>query len=140
VDERWSGIRALVEWLAAAAAVALVLWMVWMPVQRAIGPRLQAAIPAAYLVQSTPPGVPASATMVPVLLLEDGREVRQGDLRSQLDAVISPALGEGPPVVSSAQFGERHTRAYRIDGVQIYIVCEPSEPDGPMRVAGIYLP
>jgi hypothetical protein len=87
-----------------------------------------------------PPGVPSGATLVPVMLLLDGREVRQGDLHTRLDTVLPLRLAEGPPIVSSAQFGDRHTRAYRVNGTRVYIVCERMEPEGQMKVAGIYLP
>jgi hypothetical protein len=141
VEQRWFRVGALVEWVAAAGAVVLVLWVVSVPIQRALGRGVQAAMAEADLAQITPPGVPSGATLVPVMLLLDGREVRQGDLHTHLDAVISPRLAEGPPVVSSAQFGTRHTRAYRLNGTtRVYIVCERLEPNGPMKVAGIYLP
>ena len=42
-----------------------------------LGPRVEAALvdaPAAL-----PPGIPAGATSVPVMLLLDGREIRQGE-------------------------------------------------------------
>jgi hypothetical protein len=140
VEERWFRPGAVAEWLAAAAVVGLVLWIVSVPIQRAVGPRLQAAMADAGLVQDTPPGVPSGAMLVPVMLLLDGREVRQGDLRTHLDTILPPKFAEGPPVVSSASYGERHARGYRINGTKIFVVCERAEPNGPMRVAGIYLP
>ena len=140
MDWRWWGIDSLVEWFLAAAAVVVVVWVISVPIQRALGPSVQAAMSDADLVPNTPPGVPSGATLVPVLLLLDGREVRQGDLHSRLDSVLSPKLADGPAMLSTAQFGERHTRAYIINGSKIFIVCERTEPNGPMRVAGIYLP
>jgi hypothetical protein len=137
VEERWSGVRALVEWVAAAAAVALLLWAVSAPFNRVVGRGVQAV--TGVELPHAPPGVPAGATMVPVLLLADGREVRQGDLRSQVDELLPPELAEGPPVVTQAPFGDRHTRAFRINGSQVFVVCEQSD-DGAMRVSGIYLP
>jgi hypothetical protein len=140
VEERRFRIGALVEWFLAAAAVFLVLWIASAAIQRVMGRGLHAAVVQAPLIPNTPPGVPAGATLVPVVLLLDGREVRQGDLHTRLDSVLPATLAEGPPVTSNAQFGERHTRAYRIDRSTIYIVCERTEPNGPVRVAGIYLP
>ena len=87
-----------------------------------------------------PPGVPAGATSVPVMLLLDGREIRHGDLHSRLDQVLPSKLADGPPLVSAGEFGDRHTRAYIADGIRFYVVCERREANGPMRVAGIYLP
>jgi hypothetical protein len=140
VDERWFRIGALFEWAAAALAVLVLLWLVSVPIQRTFGPRLQAAIAEVDLGSDRPPGVPAGATLVPVMLLLDGREVRQGDLHTRLETLLPATLAEGPPVVSSGQFGNRHTRTYRIDGTQVYVVCERTEPNGQMKVAGIYLP
>lgn len=136
----WFRIGALAEWLAAAAAVLAILWVVSVPIHRVIGPGVQAAVAEGELSQNTPPGVPARATLVPVMLLLDGREVRQGDLHTRLETVLPTKLAEGPPVVSSAQFGTRQTRAYLVNGTRVYIVSERTEPNGPMRVAGIYLP
>ena len=87
-----------------------------------------------------PPGVPNGAMSVPVMLLLDGSEIRHGDLRSRLDQVLSSKLAEGPPIVSAGEFGDRHTRSYRAGGIRFYVVCERWEANGPMRVAGIYLP
>lgn len=117
----------------------LLLWAASAPFHRLIGRGVQAAVAGVDLPQ-TPPGVPADATMVPVLLLSDGREIRQGDLRAQVDALLPPELAEGPPVVSQTPFGERHARAYRINGSRVFVVCERSDLDGAMRVSGIYLP
>jgi hypothetical protein len=74
------------------------------------------------------------------MMLLDGREVRQGDLHTRLDVVLPPKLAEWPPLVSTGQFGDRHTRSYRIDGTYVYVVCERVEPNGQMKVSGIYLP
>jgi hypothetical protein len=74
------------------------------------------------------------------MLLRDGREIRLGDLRTRLDELLPPKLADDPPVISTAQFGERHTRAYRLNTTKVYIVCERMEPNGQMKVAGIYLP
>jgi hypothetical protein len=140
VDERWFRIGAIFEWITAAVAVLLLLWVGSVPIQRALGRGVQAAIAEADLGNDTPPGVPASATLVPVMMLLDGREVRQGDLHTRLDVVLPPKLAEGPPLVSTGQFGDRHTRSYRIDGTYVYVVCERVEPNGQMKVSGIYLP
>jgi hypothetical protein len=140
VDERWFRVGAIFEWMAAAVAVLLLLWLVSVPVQRVLGSGVQAAIAEVDPSKDTPPGVPAGATLVPVMLLLDGREVRQGDLHARLDVVLPPRLADGPPVVSAGQFGDRHTRTYRINGSYVYVVCERVEPNGQMKVAGIYLP
>jgi hypothetical protein len=136
-DRRIRG-ASLFEWLAAAFAVLGLLWVFSVPVQRMLGPRVEAAIGAPN--QHTPSGVPAGATLVPVMLLLDGREIRQGDLHTRLEEILPARLAEGPAHLSDGQFGNRHTRAYALNGTKFYVVCERTEPNGQMKVAGIYLP
>jgi hypothetical protein len=140
VEERRLRVGSVFEWIAAAVAVALLLWVVSVPIQRVIGPSLQAAIGEAELTKSTPPGVPDGAIKVPVMLFLDGREIRQGDLHSRLEQTIPGKFADGPPYVTRARFGDRHTRAYHVSGSRFYVVCERSEPNGPMKIAGIFVP
>jgi hypothetical protein len=138
VEERRLRIGSLFEWLAAALGVLLLIWVVSVPIQRALGPQVEAALIEAP--NALPPGVPVGATSVPVILLLDGREIRQGDLMSHVDTLLPNALAEGPPLLSAGEFGTRRTRAYVADSALFYVVCERLEPSGPMRVSGIYLP
>lgn len=138
MEERRRRISSLVEWAAAALGVMALVWIVSVPLQRSLGRRGEAAV--AQVNTAAPPGVPAAATNVPVMLLLDGREIRVGDLRARLDEVLPPQLADGPPHVSRAQFGDRHSRAFIVDGARFYVVCERTEPNGAMRVSGIYLP
>lgn len=130
----------LFEWVAAALAVFGLVWLISVPVQRTFGPRVEAAIADLNADNPMPPGVPAGATGVPVILLHDGREIRLGDLRARLNSLLSDETADGPPHVSTGSFGERHTRAYIVDGIRLYVVCERLEPGGQMKVAGLYLP
>ena len=138
MEERRLRVGSVFEWLAAALAVLLLIWVVSVPIQRALGPQVEAALiePASAL----PPGVPAGATSVPVILLLDGREIRQGDLLSHVETLLPSMLAEGPPLISTGEFGERRTRSYLADGAHFYVVAERLEPGAPMRVSGIYLP
>jgi hypothetical protein len=138
VEERRLRIGSLFEWLAAALGVLLLVWVVSVPIQRALGPQVEAALIDAPDVR--PPGVPIGATSVPLILLLDGREIRQGDLMTHVDAMLPASLAEGPPLVSTGEFGERRTRAYAADSARFYVVCERLEAGGPMRVSGIYVP
>jgi hypothetical protein len=138
VEERRFRIASFFEWVAAATGVAAMVWLLSVPVQRLIGPRVEAA-----LVEPTttlPPGIPAGATNVPVILTLDGREIRHGELHTRLVQLLPEKLVTNPIVRSNAEYGERHTRAYLVDGLRFYVVCERGEPGGPLRVAGIYLP
>jgi hypothetical protein len=138
VEHRRFRVGAFFEWLAAALGVAALVWLLSVPVQRLVGPRVEAALveePA-----PVPPGVPAGATNVPVMYLLDGREIRQGELHTRLIKLLPDKLSTGPPIRAVATFGERQTRGYRVDGTEFYVVCERVEAGGPMRVSAIYLP
>ena len=137
MEERRFRVGSFFEWIAAAAGVALLVWLVSVPVQRLIGPRVEASIDA---LAPLPPGVPGGATSVPVVLLLDGREIKHGELHSRLVQLLPDRLLDGPVVRSTGQLGERHTRAYTVNGMKLYVVCERNAPSGPFRVAGIYLP
>jgi hypothetical protein len=137
VEERRFRVGSFFEWATAAAGVALVVWLLSVPVQRMLGPGVEASIDAPT---PLPPGVPGGAANVPVMMLLDGREIRHGDLHSRLVQLLPEKLVDGPILRSSGEFGERHTRAYLANGMRFYVVCERREPGGPLRVAGIYLP
>ncbi len=138
MDERRLRIGSLFEWAAAAGGVLALTWMVSVPVQRLIGPRVEASLVEAP--SGLPPGVPAGALNVPVMLLLNGREIRHGDLQTRVSALVPDKFAERPAQVSTGEFGARHTRAYSVDGVRFYVVCERAEGGGPMRVVGLYLP
>jgi hypothetical protein len=137
VDERRVRIGSLFEWLAAASGVVGLIWLLSVPVQRIIGPRVEAALvdtPAPL-----PPGIPAGATSVPVMFMLDGREIRLGELQTRLLQALPEKLA-GAPVRSTGEFSERITRTYVVDGTKFYVVCERRDRGGPMRISGIYLP
>jgi hypothetical protein len=137
VEERRLRIApSLLEWLAAALAVVGLVWIISGPVQRMLGPRVEASLVDQ---KSLPPGVPAGATVVPVMLLSDGRELRQGDVHARLEELLPTRLASTPHV-SEGLFGARHTRMYTLAGAKFYVVCEKTEPNGQMKVSGIYLP
>lgn len=138
MEERRLRIGSLFEWVAAALGVLILVWLVSVPVQRLIGPRVEAALVDAP--NRLPPGVPAGAISVPVMVLLDGREIRYGNLQTRVHALLPEKLTDGPVHMSTGEFGDRQTRAYLVDGTRFYVVCERLEPSGPMRVSGVYLP
>lgn len=138
MEERRLRVGSVFEWLAAALAVVLLVWLVSVPIQRVLGPQVEAALMEAPT--AVPPGVPANAASVPLILLLDGREIRQGDLMAQVDALFAEALAEGAPLLSTGELGERRTRAYVTDNARFYVVGERLEPGGPMKVSGIFVP
>lgn len=138
MDERRLRIGSLFEWVAAAVCVLGILWLLSVPLQQLSGPRVDAAL--VDIREKLPPGVPSGATSVPVMLLEDGRAVRVGDLEAGVAKLLPPGAADGPPHVSVGEFGDRLTRAYRVNGSRVYVVSERTERGGPPRVAGIYIP
>ena len=138
MEERRLRIGSLFEWLAAALGVALLIWLLSVPVQRILGPGVEAALVEAPA--TLPPGVPTGATMVPVMILPDGREIRQFDLQARLLQVLPDKPRSDSVARSEGQFGERLTYTYTINDTTFYLVCERTEPGGPMRVSSIYLP
>jgi hypothetical protein len=137
VEERRFRVGSIFEWIAAAAGVAAVVWLISVPVQRVIGPRVEASIDAPA---PLPPGVPGGAMSVPVVLMLDGREIRLGALHTRLTQLLPDKLVNGPIVRSNSELGERYTRAYVVNGMKFFVVCERTEPGGPLRVSGIYVP
>jgi hypothetical protein len=137
VDERRWRIGSLFEWLAAAIGVAGLLWLLSVPLQNVIGRRVDAAF--IEVREGLPPGVPTGASSVPVLLLMDGRAVRVGELESTLRTLV----GDGETVAllpTRAAAADQSTRAYGIDGIRFFVVCERPDRGSPMRVSGIFVP
>ena len=128
-------VPSIFEWVAAALAVVGLAWMLSGPVQRLLGPRAEATLVDQ---KALPPGVPAGATVVPVMLLPNGKELRQGDVHARLEEVLPTRLASDPQI-SEGTFGARYTRSYSLAGTKFYVVCERTEPNGPMKVSGIYL-
>ena len=138
MEERRLRIGSFFEWLAAALVLGAVIWLIYAPIQRVLGPRVEASlvdVPVAL-----PPGVPAGASSIPVMLLLDGREIRHGLPHNRLLQTLPDTLTSAPVVRSSGEFGERQTRTYMVDGRKFYVVCERRELGGGLRVAGIYIP
>jgi len=138
VDERRLRIGSLFEWVAAALCLGGLIWLLSVPLQQLSGLRVDAAL--VDVRDKLPPGVPSGATSVPVMLLEDGRAIRVGDLEAALAKLLPGAAVDGPPHVSAGEFGDRLTREYRVSGSRVIVVSERSERGGPARVSGIYIP
>lgn len=138
MEERRLRVVSFFEWLVAGVGVIALVWLLSVPVQRALGPRVDAAL--VDVPSGLPPGIPAGATSVPVLVLLDGREVRTGVLLSRFNSIVPERFADGPAHVSAGEFGERRTRAYLVDGTRFYVDFERLERGGPMRITGVYLP
>lgn len=126
-----------VEWIAAALVATAVLWVgfTW------AGPWLTRA-PATVSVEANqvPAGVPGNAQPVPLLVLVDGTAIRVGDTQVDIHARLGEAPDDPEPQASRGAFGDRLVRTYQRQGTRFFLVCERTEPGGPVRVSRIYLP
>jgi hypothetical protein len=137
VEERRLRLGSFVEWVIAALGVAAVVWVVSVPVARLTGPRVEASLVETR--DGLPPGVRSDATSVPVMLFQDGRAIRLGDLETRLRQLLPDRFADGAPHVSPGPFGDRQTRTYRVDGVRVQIVVERTDRGSTPRVTGIYV-
>jgi hypothetical protein len=87
-----------------------------------------------------PAGVPSRSVSVPMLLFENGREIRLGDRAAD----VAARLGTIPQVISESldrsEVRARITRFYDYLGTQFVLVFEDVEPNADPKVAAIYLP
>jgi hypothetical protein len=129
------------EWALAAAflAAALAAGSVAYREFRTVRP-VMPVIAGEARVHDSPAGIPPRAVSVPMLLLDDGREVRVGDRASE----VADRLGAAVKVLSESlerdAVRERITRLYEAVGLQFVVVYERVERDATPRVAAIYLP
>jgi hypothetical protein len=136
-------VHPLVEWLIAAAFLVGILAVGSLVLRELSAPsRVRAALPpvAAPDVASIPPAVPSRAVSVPVLPLQDGKEVRVGQTAGMVAASLGRSAESGRQEVDGGTLGERLTRFYEYAGTQFILVFEPFERNGEPRVAAIYLP
>lgn len=130
-------LRSVIEW---GVAAAVLLALGWFSSDIARSWIVRKSEPAVEVIAGVPPGVPTGATSVPLLLLLDGREIKIGMTQAQLRGVVGARLAVGEPQLSDGEQGERITQAYSDRGTRFYITTERTEPNGVMRVTGIYLP
>ena len=128
MEERRFRVGSFFEWLAAALGVGALIWVVSVPVQRLMGPGVEAA--PGEEPSAAPAGIPPGATSVPVMFLLDGREIRHGELHTRLRQMLPDELVTGPVIRGEGPNGERQTRAYMVDGARFYVVCERASRAG----------
>ena len=86
-----------------------------------------------------PTAVPPGAVSVPLLLLDDGREIRVGDSVEAVAAFLEPGAQTGVQTVEPTTHGDRITRFYQHAGSRFVLVFEPFASAAEPRVAAIYL-
>ena len=130
----------ILEWLLAAAfvvGIATLVSIVFSEIRnvRPVMPVIAGEAP----VNDMPAGVPPRSVSLPMLLLDNGREVRLGDRASD----VAARLGDASRVVSESldqsEVRERVTRFYNYLGTQFVLVFEDVERNAEWKVAAIYL-
>ena len=134
-------VGSLLEWLLAAGCLAAVLSLGSLVVREfhtvsAVTPVIANEAP----VRNPPAAVPSRAVSVPLLLLDDGTQIRVGDTVEAAQAVAGAAAEVTRPNIDRTESGERVTRTYERNGTRFVLVFEPSADDHQFRVTGIYLP
>jgi hypothetical protein len=132
--------RSIVEWVLAAGFLVGALAAGSMVVREFR--TVNAVIPVSAREAPAPlpaAAVPPRTVSVPMLPLSDGKEIRVGDLASQVAARLGKDDEVGRQSVERAPNGERVTRFYAHAGTRFVLVFEPSEEGAEPRVAAIYL-
>ena len=133
-------VGSILEWALAAGVVAGAAMLVSiavgeLPRVRPVVPVIAGEAPA----DDRPAGVPPRSVSVPMLLLENGREIHLGDRAAD----VSARLGAAPQLISESldrsEVRERITRFYNYLGTQFVVVFEDAEADADPTVAAIYL-
>ena len=129
----------IVEWLLAAAGIIGVLWAAASWVRPYVDPALDTHTDV-FAGEAVPEGVPSGAVSTPLLVLEDGLEVRVGMSEQELAEAVKHCEPLGQPQVSAGAYGRRTLRAFAHQRTRFYVVSESTEPDGPVRVSGVFVP
>lgn len=127
------------EWLVAAAVLfaALAAGSVIVRDLRAVTPPDRDAHPTVSAL--LPTSVPGRAISVPMLLLQDDKEVRLGDTEASVAALLGRSAETGIEYVDRTSAGDRITRFYEHLGRRFVLVFEPSQSSGDARVGAIYV-
>lgn len=139
MDALRSRIGAALEWLVAAAFLAATV-VVGSLIVGALA-RLERSRPAvaAPAPVPTPPGIPAGAISVPMLLLFDGRAIRLGDPVSRVATLLGRAAETGADEVHQGSLGDRRTRFYELAGTHFILVFDRPAAQPEPRVAAIFV-
>ena len=131
--------RSLAEWVVALAVFGSVVWLV-MPVVRHLAPLPSGMV---TLVESqlpgTPGGVPGDAKSVPILMLDNGFELRLGMDEHVLDVQPLMRLTAGTPAAEAGVYDERLVVPFRSGPSRFWIVLERTQPGAGRQITAIYV-
>lgn len=121
-----------VEWLLAAAAIVGVLWAI----AGSLRPSYRGGTQSDTGTIAVPVGVPAGASSTPLLIFEDGSELRTGMSEADALALLTAAAAPAGPDRAS---GSRRLREFAKGRMHGYLLVEAPTDNGAPRVAAIYL-
>ncbi len=135
------GFGAIVEWAVAAAAIVATIVLGSFAKREvrtvtAVTPVIAREAPAPVV--APPAAIPPGAVSVPLLLLNDGREIRIGETVSEVARRLGRNAQTGAASVERAPHGERVTRTYNHGGIRFQLVFEPFAKGAEPRLAAIY--
>jgi hypothetical protein len=113
----------LVEWVAAAACVLLVLGVAAMATRelRTARPMMMQVKAAAALAPVAPASLRAGAISVPEIVLPDGKRLTRGGPASVL-AALGPRAQIGLTAIERVGNSQRESRTYRYAGMEFVVV------------------
>ena len=132
---------AIVEWAVAAAAIVAVIALGSFAEREvrtvnAVTAVIAREVPASLV--DPPAAIPPGSVSLPLLLLNDGKEIHIGETVSDVIARLGKRAEIAAPSIERVPSGERVTRAYEHGGIRFRLVFEPFDKGAEPRVAGIY--
>ena len=135
--------ESFVEWALAATFIAALLGIGSVVVREIRSVNVNAVTPVIAReptqMPPIPAGVPSRAVSVPLLLLEDGKQVRIGDSVAAITSRLGHQAEIRTPTTDHTLTGVRLTRYYDYGGTRFSLVFEVVGTSGDMRLAAIYL-
>ena len=136
-----TGVRAIVEWVVAAALLAGMVGVGSNAVHQVRAVTAVTPVSADGAGTQVPTAsVPDRAVSVPMLLLPNMGEIRVGDVAAEALARVGNLRERESPAVERGPNGERQTRMLEADGLRFVLVIEPFQRDSVPRIAAIYVP
>ena len=136
----------LLEWAVAAACALAIATLGSLIFQGLRTPRgivrvnVEAAEAGVAPMPDPPAAIPARAVSVPLILLNDGTELRVGERESTISAKVKRAWQTGVETLERTAAGNRITRAYDDGFRRFLLVFDPPPESAELRLSAIYLP
>jgi len=136
----------LLEWALAAVCAMAIAGLGSFVIEALRTPRglvrvnVEAAEVGATPAPDPPAAVPPRAVSVPLILLNDGTELRVGEREATIAAKLTRAWQTGVDALERTTTGNRITRAYDDGFRRFLLVFDPPQDATELRLSAIYLP